>query len=141
MNRLAGPAYIAGSLFVTGLCGAVAQQVHNAADGVYTATQAARGKALYFDNCVLCHGGELQGEEDDPPLTGEPFMKHWGGAPVNGLFGFVNRTMPPGNPGTLGAAADADIVAFLLSQNNFPVGQDELPPDPKVLSAIIINKP
>jgi cytochrome c len=134
-------ACLAGSLLVMGICGAVAQQARSAADGVYTAAQATRGKALYFDNCALCHGGELQGEEDNPPLTGAPFMKHWGGAPVNGLFGFINRTMPPGNGGTLGAGADADIVAYLLSQNNFPAGQEELPPDPTALTAITINKP
>ncbi len=56
-----------------------AQTSRTAQDGVYTAAQAARGKALYFDNCVACHGDQLQGGEDSPPLAGVAFTHRWGG--------------------------------------------------------------
>jgi len=119
----------------------MAQESRTAADGVYTAAQAQRGKALYFETCVQCHGGELQGVEDRPSLNGQPFFEHFGGQSVEMLFNLVNRSMPQGAPGILGATGNADVVAFLLSQNNFPAGQSELPADPKVLGAIIINHP
>jgi quinoprotein glucose dehydrogenase len=119
---------------------ATAQQAHTTADGIYTAAQAARGKTLYFNDCIACHGGELQGEEDNPSLTGQPFMSKWGGQPVSMLLDFINRTMPPGNGGVLGATGDADVVAFILSYNGFPAGRSELPTNMDVLRAITINK-
>lgn len=143
-KRFSRPAFLFLSSFTlllaANLC-ATAQDKRTAADGVFTAAQAARGKTAYFNECVACHGGELQGEEDNPPLTGKPFIDHWGGKPVSGLFGFINRMMPPGNGGSLGANGDADVLAYILSQNGFPAGAAELPTDPKILSTVTINKP
>src|ERR1700721_1956122 len=38
-------------------------------DGVYTAGQADRGKALYGKQCASCHGAGLDGSGQAPPLT------------------------------------------------------------------------
>jgi len=112
-----------------------------AADGIYTEAQAARGKALYLGNCTACHGGSLEGGEDSPPLSGPAFLDKWGKLPLGILFGFVNTKMPLGQPGSLGAQANADIVAYILSYNHLPAGQGELPPDAEVLGGITIAKP
>jgi mono/diheme cytochrome c family protein len=112
-----------------------------AADGLYTEAQAARGKTLYLGNCTACHGGSLEGGEDSPPLSGSAFMDKWGKLPLGMLFGFVNTQMPLGQPGSLGAQANADIVAYILSYNHLPAGQNELPPDAKALGGITIAKP
>jgi mono/diheme cytochrome c family protein len=129
-----------------GLClaavgaGAVAQ-TRSAADGIYTEAQAARGKTLYLDNCTACHGGTLQGGEDTPPLSGSGFLGKWGKLPVGILYGYINTRMPLGQPGSLGAQGNADITAYILSYNNLPAGQTELPPDAKALSGITMTKP
>ena len=114
---------------------------HTAQDGVFTDAQANRGNALYQDNCASCHGGSLQGEEENPPLSGKHFSSRWGGLPVSAIYGFINTQMPLGQPGSLGVQADADIVAYILSVNKFPAGQAELPADNNALNAVTINKP
>ncbi len=110
-----------------------------ASQGVYTPAQAAQGKAFYSDNCLQCHGGELDGVEDAPPLAGKPFIGKWGGLPVGSLHAFIDKNMPPGNGGALGAVSEAAVVAYILSKNNFPAGGAPLPADPAGLNAIILK--
>ena len=43
----------------------------NVWDGVFTADQAAQGKALFETKCAICHGAELNGAEMAPPLAGD----------------------------------------------------------------------
>jgi cytochrome c len=114
---------------------------HTAQDGVFTSAQADRGDALYQNNCAACHGGSLQGEEENPSLSGKHFASRWGGLPVSAIYGFINTQMPLGQPGALGVQSDVDIIAYILSVNKFPAGQAELPADNTVLKTITINKP
>jgi hypothetical protein len=87
----------------------------------------------------MCHGGELEGVEDAPPLAGAPFIAHWGGLPLGALHAFIDKNMPPGNGGMLGAAGDAKVVAYILSRNRFPAGPAELPADPHELGLMILK--
>ena len=111
----------------------------NASQGVYSAAQMAQGKAFYSDNCLQCHGGELEGVEDAPPLSGKPFLAKWGGLPVGALHAFIDKNMPPGNGGALGAVSEAAVVAYILSKNNFPAGAALLPADPAGLNAVMMK--
>jgi hypothetical protein len=43
----------------------------NAWDGVFTAGQAARGKALFEAKCAIGYGAELNSAEMTPPLAGD----------------------------------------------------------------------
>lgn len=113
--------------------------IHSAADGIFTTAQAQRGKQLYFDNCVACHGDQLQGGEESPSLAGSVFLKKWGPLPLSAIFQYINTEMPLGQPGSLGANANADILAYILSVNNVPAGATELSPDLKILSGIILQ--
>jgi mono/diheme cytochrome c family protein len=110
-----------------------------ASQGVYTAQQLAEGKALYNDNCIQCHGAELEGVEDAPPLSGKPFMSKWGGLPVGAIHAFIDKNMPPGNGGALGATQEANVVAYILSKNSFPPGTTALPADPAGLNGITLK--
>ena len=110
-----------------------------AAQGVYTAAQMAQGKGFYSDNCIQCHGGELEGAEDAPPLAGKLFLSKWGGLPLGSLHAFIGKNMPPGNGGALGAVSEAAVVAYILSKNSFPSGPTPLPADPKGLNSIILK--
>src|SRR6185295_8147292 len=55
------------------------------AAGSYSAAQATRGKTLYTDQCVACHGEMLEGIVG-PPLTGNDFLTDFGGHPVAELI-------------------------------------------------------
>jgi mono/diheme cytochrome c family protein len=125
-----------GATASSALSAAQSAPTRNASSGVYTAAQAAHGKTLYGDNCLQCHGGELDGVEDAPPLAGKPFMSKWGSLSVGAVHAFIDRNMPPGNGGALGANQEADVVAYILSKNNFPAGPTPLPADPAGLNAI-----
>lgn len=97
-------------------------------DGVYTEAQAERGRALYTQNCASCHGTDLAGSFETPPLSGR-FMPYWSGTTLDVLFDYVSTAMPLHNPGALGADANIDIIAFLLKGNDIPSGARELNAD------------
>jgi len=94
-------------------------------DGVYTDAQAERGHTLYMQSCSRCHGANLSGTFETPPLTGR-FMPYWSGSTLDALFDYVSTAMPLDRPGALGAGANADILAFLLKSNEIPAGSKEL---------------
>ena len=105
-------------------------------DGVYSDAQAARGKALYSENCASCHGGELTGGEMAPPLAGGEFMAGWDGLTIGDLFERIRISMPQNAPGSLSGQQNADILSFMFSANKFPVGQAELPKEAGILKQI-----
>jgi cytochrome c len=94
-------------------------------DGVYTDAQAERGHTLYMQNCSRCHGANLWGTYEIPPLVGR-FMPYWSGSTLDALLDYVSTAMPLDHPGALGPNADADIVAFILKSNDIPSGSTEL---------------
>lgn len=116
-----------------------AAAIRPASSGVYSSAQAAHGKVLYSDSCLMCHGGDLGGVEDAPPLAGRAFMSKWGGQPVGAVHALIDKSMPPGNGGALGPVGEADVVAYILSRNHYPTGSSPLPSDARGLSAIIMD--
>jgi S-disulfanyl-L-cysteine oxidoreductase SoxD len=115
---------------------AAAQPSRSVWDGVYTADQAKRGADLYADQCSACHGLALNGGEMAPPLSGGEFMSNWNGLTVGDLFDRIRTTMPADSPGTLGRDKTADILAHILSANQFPAGSMELSRQSEVLKDI-----
>jgi quinoprotein glucose dehydrogenase len=95
-------------------------------DGVYTADQAKRGAAIYASSCAGCHALSLTGGDEAPPLVGGEFMSNWNGLTVGDLFDRIRTTMPADHPGSLSRQQNADVVAHLLSYNQFPPGKTEL---------------
>jgi quinoprotein glucose dehydrogenase len=112
---------------------------HSVWDGVYTAAQADRGKAVYESHCSKCHGDDLGGKDEVPELSGAHFMADWQSQSLADLVQRIRSTMPLDNPGTLGGASTTDVVAFLLQQNGAPVGSAELPNDASMQSIIRID--
>ena len=109
---------------------ALAQSATTVWDGVFTVEQATRGQIGYQKACGSCHGTGLEGDGFAPPLIGEPFTQRWQSGSVGDVLLVVKTTMPQDRPGSLTAAAYADIVAYLLKMNNYPAGQRELSQDP-----------
>ena len=94
-------------------------------DGVYNDAQAERGRTLYMQNCSRCHGADLSGNFETPPLVGR-FMPYWSGTGLDALFDYVSTAMPLDHPGALGAGANTDILAYILKSNGLPSGSKEL---------------
>ncbi|MFN7984077.1 MAG: cytochrome c [Vicinamibacterales bacterium] len=115
-------------------------------DGVYTSAQAARGEAEYNRYCSSCHMPDLLGNpthppgqpptrtftgvrSGTPPLRGAQFVANWTGLTLSDLFTRNRVSMPQAAPGSLSRQQNADILAYILSQNGYPAGTTELPRD------------
>jgi S-disulfanyl-L-cysteine oxidoreductase SoxD len=120
-------------LFAACVC---AQPSRSVWDGVYTRGQSKRGATLYANECASCHGSALNGGESAPPLTGGEFFSNWNGLTVGDLFERIRVSMPADNPGKLTREQDADILAYMLSMNQFPEGNTELEHRTEVLRQI-----
>jgi len=105
-------------------------------DGVFTQDQASRGQSLYNKECAACHGQSLTGGEEAPPLSGGAFTSNWNGLTVGDLFERIRVSMPEGRPGTLSRQVNADILAYILSANQFPAGKSELVKETEILKQI-----
>jgi mono/diheme cytochrome c family protein len=97
--------------------------------GWFTREQAGRGRVQYRTQCASCHADNLAGIGPAPPLAGSAFLSKWSASTVLDLFERMRTTMPQNAPQSLGAAVYADIAAFILRANNFPVGDAELTAD------------
>ena len=104
-------------------------------NGLYTAEQAERGKAVYQGKCGMCHGNALQGLGQNSPLSGAAFLKNWDGQTVADLFMKTIVMMPSGDPGTLKPKETAEVLSYILSANKFPAGKVELASDPQTLES------
>ena len=106
-------------------------------DGVFTKQQADRGKEAYGRTCTHCHRDDLSGNEDGAPaLRGAEFSERWKDRPLSEFYFVLGETMPQDEPASLTAQAYVDIISFILSGNNMPVGERELPPDRESLKQI-----
>jgi mono/diheme cytochrome c family protein len=115
------------------------QAASSVKDGVYTAAQVDRGKAVYASSCAGCHGGALEGSGQIPPLAGPEFLNDWKGQTLADLFDKMKTTMPANAPGKLSNDENIDLLAFLLAFNKFPSGPTDLKYDPEVLERIHIE--
>ena len=109
-------------------------------DGIYTEAQAARGGAVFGDQCAVCHGNPPVGASMGPPLIGDDFLAGFKDSNVEQIFTKISTTMPANDPGTLKPAEVTDVVAFLAMSNKWPAGEKELSSDLDVLKRIQIAK-
>jgi mono/diheme cytochrome c family protein len=108
--------------------------------GVYTKDQAARGERLYTGMCSECHGDDLAGREQTPPLAGPEFGSVWEGEPISALLGRF-RQMPPNRPNSLSRPQMVEILSYILSFDGLPAGMIPLSEEQSVLNRIIYQKP
>jgi len=116
---------LAGSLAAALATVSGAQAGQSVWDGVYTDVQAERGNVQYQLHCARCHGANLAGTFETPPLIGR-FIPYWAGTTLDALFDYISNSMPLDHPGALERSANTDIVAFILKTNDFPDGAMEL---------------
>ena len=109
----------------------------SAKEGVYTTEQADRGKAVYAEKCVSCHGTmETVTPEMAALLNDSGFQNLWRDRSLARLFSRIRETMPQDKPGTLSPDETADIIAHILRANQLPAGEVALPYDLEILKDI-----
>ena len=108
-------------------------------DGVFTSDQALRGKSAFEGTCARCHNVALVGSERGPAIKGPTFLSHWEKDNLAGLFTKIRDTMPEGGPGTVSDELKIDILTYILQQNGFPAGREELKVDLSALEDIQVK--
>ena len=93
-------------------------------DGAYTEDQAKRGEAVYASECRSCHGADLMGQQSR--LIGDRFMRDWREDNLASLFNRIKAGMPFNAPASLRDEEYFDVTAYVLQQNAFPPGNEEL---------------
>jgi quinoprotein glucose dehydrogenase len=127
--------WVAG-LTLLAVSGAFAQDKKSVWTGVYDAKQAVRGAELYTRACAACHGQDLEGIEQAPPLVGGTFAQRWDGSALKKLIERIEE-MPPDDPNKrLSDQQNVDVLAFLLSANKVPAGTVALDADRNGLAQI-----
>ena len=110
-----------------------AQDPKSILDRIYSETQAQRGEQQFKTSCSSCHTPSM--------FTGGAFAERWNGQTIGSVFEWVSVNMPENDPGGLKPQQYADILAFVLGINGYPVGTDDLPADAAILKqyAIVEN--
>jgi mono/diheme cytochrome c family protein len=99
-------------------------------DGVFTARQASRGETRFQQVCASCH------RIND--FRGGRFRVVWVGRTLGDLFETVSTLMPEGDPGSLSPEEYSAILSYVLRENGYPVGDEDLAADPSTLREIRI---
>lgn len=95
---------------------------------LYTMEQAAKGAQIYAQNCVACHGQNLQGTAA-PSVAGTDFLEtaqrnSWTLSIVRYI---VFKLMPRNAPSSLGPEESAAVMAYLLASDCYPAGATPFP--------------
>ncbi|HVS62022.1 MAG TPA: cytochrome c [Thermoanaerobaculia bacterium] len=124
--RTSLPLIAASALALVAAAAATQEEQGSIWDGVYTVEQAERGESLYSQGCAECHGEGLGGDDMNPPLLGSDFLWDWNGLSAGDLFERLVISMPEGDPRSMSPQEKADVLAFMLMENELPAGEEEL---------------
>lgn len=108
-------------------------------EGIYSEAQSTRGATAATASCTVCHGDQLKGSDMGPGMGTAEWKKAWAGRSLGELFDKIKTTMPANDPGSLNAAATADLVAYILKLGGYPAGSSDLPADQAALGAVKIQ--
>ncbi len=108
--------------------------------GAFTEEQAVHGQALYYEHCLSCHGEEMTGLDQAPPLAGPRFSSVWDGEPLWSLLERI-ETMPPTAPGSLSRPDSVDLLTYMLWYNGLPLGEAPLSSEQGVLAEMTFEAP
>jgi len=90
---------------------------------VFTAPQAATGKAAFAKVCAPCHMPDLSGNNEAPPLAGMVFMDTWRDRTTKDLYDYLSAEMPRGGP-PQDVETYLALTAFILQSNGAVSGED-----------------
>ena len=102
-------------------------------DGIYTMSQAERGKGLFTSLCQRCHSVQ--------EFSGRSFDSIWAGVPAAALYARIANTMPLDQPGSLGIPQVTALMAHIFHENNMPAGDKPLEGDIDWLMTVSLARP
>ncbi len=119
--RILSAAFVAGAGIAALALGTAARPAPGPATGVpsFTAAQASSGQSVYYANCVLCHGVNLEGTYG-PALKGSDGNVQW--QSVSDVYAYMSTKMPAGNAGGLSSTDYVNLMALLLQAHGHRAG-------------------
>ena len=99
-------------------------------DGVFTVRQVSRGARTFRQVCVACHSIN--------DFRGARFRLVWVGRTVGDLFESMSTLMPEDDPGSLSPEEYSAIIGYMLRENGYPAGEEDLEADASALRDIRI---
>ena len=115
--------------------GTTAAPAAGLASPTYTSSQADSGKAIYGQQCIACHGANLDNGELGPPLSGQEFSQKWGNHRLDELFDYISTKMPSSAPGSLTPEQVANLLAYMMQRTEWSQAQSR-PEDSAALKNI-----
>lgn len=85
-------------------------------DAVFSKSQARAGKKLYDQHCIACHERGYFRE----------VLRTRRGETLDPLFEVMVTEMPQNDPGSLTDQEYVDVIAYMLSQSRYAVGEEPL---------------
>ena len=87
--------------------------------------------------------GLISLEANGSGLTGGEFTANWNDLSLGDLYERIRISMPQNAPGSLSRQQNSDILSYILSKMNTPVGQTELSTNTDELKGIkfVAQKP
>ena len=121
VTHVAARAGCAAFLLAAGIQAAQAQQAP------YTQQQVANGQQAYNAHCSQCHAADLSGQSG-PALAGPQFQSslEFSKMSAKQLYDFISTQMPYDDPGSLKKDQYLDVLAYLLSKNDYPSDNTKL---------------
>lgn len=125
----------------TGLRVAAQDKKVTVKDKVYSAAQASKGEKQYTPICVNCHDPAklAPGKKAAPPLIGPKFLDEWADRTLGELMTKIVTTMPDDGSAVLTEEDGAALVAYILKQNGFPDGPNDLKPGGASKDIVIVK--
>jgi quinohemoprotein ethanol dehydrogenase len=132
--------WMAGQIFVEPEDEKLTASGESSAAGTYSKAQAQRGQIAYKQSCAACHSEDLSGSDRIPPLAGNVFLMNWQNKSAADLYARTRTTMPQGSAGSLSPQTYMDIIAYILSANDYPSGDRDLTANDEELKKVLMNK-
>jgi mono/diheme cytochrome c family protein len=131
--------------------GKVAMASNKRAEAFYTAVQAERGRILFTRRCGYCHSNDpkLSTPKDLVQPMPATFAGHFIERVVNDKVVYPNalmlfsklQSMPGTNTKNISDQERVDIMAYILSANGLPAGNEELPVNTDAMRLMMLNEP
>ena len=109
--------------------------------GVYSKTEAERGKQVYAQQCSRCHGTDMKGGLTAPSLIGAKFFDRWHDLRLADVVAFIQAGMPQKHEFYVPSDSARAIVALILQESGVPAGHDPMSTDVKIQHGILVTRP
>jgi quinoprotein glucose dehydrogenase len=109
--------------------------------GVYSKTEAERGKQVYAQLCSRCHGTDMKGGLTAPSLIGAKFFDKWHDRRLLDVVDYIQAGMPMDHAFYVPRDSARAIVALMLRESGVPPPHEPMSTNVKIQHDILITRP